>query len=118
MTNERALEILRTLADGVDIQTGQPLPADAQLNQPDAIRALFVAIKALEAPIKKEAAKEKARPSMAGGKWEEEEAAHLIEAFEAGSSIEDLAAAHQRTKGAIRSRLIKMGYADEVEARK
>ena len=117
MNKDRAARILRDLAGGIDIQTGQPLPKDSQLNQPDAIRALFVGIEALEAPSK-ETGEQKPLPPMAGGKWDEEELSHLAEAFEAGSSLEELAASHQRTTGAIRSRLVKLGYFEQLEARR
>ena len=114
MDNAKALETLRRLADGIDIQSGQPLPEDSQFNHPDAIRALFAAIEALEAASKKDADK-KQLPPMAGGKWDEAENTRLVEGFEAGTSVEDLAAAHQRTTGAIRSRLVKMGYFEQLE---
>lgn len=117
MDETKALEILRRLADGIDIETAQPLPEDSQFNRPDAIRALFVAIKALDAAVQK-AANKKPLPPMAGGKWDKQENTRLVEGFEAGNSVEDLAAAHGRTTGAIRSRLIKLGYFEEIEARK
>ncbi len=48
MEPKQAAEILRQLADGLDPATGGPLPKKSPFNQPDAIRALFTAIRALE----------------------------------------------------------------------
>jgi len=106
MDNAKAAEILQRLADGLDLVTGEPLPKDSQFNQPEAIRALFTAIRALEGAPQKEG------PAKAGGKWTDEEDKRLAEAFDAGSSIKDLAASHQRSNGAIRSRLVKLGKID------
>lgn len=106
MENAKAAEILQRLADGLDVTTGEPLPKDSQFNQPEAIRALFTAIRALEGAPQKDG------PAKAGGKWTDDEDKQLVEAFDAGSSIKDLAASHQRTSGAIRSRLVKLGKID------
>ena len=106
MDNAKASEILQRLADGLDVTTGEPLPKDSQFNQPDAIRALFTAILALEGALQKDG------PAKAGGKWTDDEDKQLVEAFDAGSLIKDLAVSHQRTTGAIRSRLVKLGRID------
>lgn len=92
--------ILRRLADGLDIATGEALPPESQYNRPDAIRALFAGAEALEA---------KEGPPKAGGVWSAEEEVRLVEAFDGGTPIKEIAAAHERTPGAIRSRLIKLG---------
>lgn len=106
MDNAKAAEILQRLADGLDVTTSEPLPKDSQFNQPDAIRALFTAIRALEGAPQKDG------PAKAGGKWTDDEDKQLVEAFDAGTSIKDLAASHQRSNGAIRSRLVKLGKID------
>ncbi len=106
MDRAKAAEILQQLADGLDVVTGEPLPQDSQFNQPDAIRALFTAIRALEGTAKKDV------PGKTGSKWTDEEDKQLVEAFDTGTSIKDLSASHQRTTGGIRSRLIKLGKID------
>lgn len=116
MDETKASKILRLLADGIDPKSGKSLRATSPFNQPDSIRALLRGIDAIHA-LSEQAAPKKTPPPMAGGKWDEEELAHLVEGFESGSSLEDLAAAHQRTKGAIRSRLVKLGYFEQLEAR-
>ena len=116
MEAAKAIEILRKLADGIDIDTGEALSPSSQYNRPDAIRALFAGIEALEgkgsaSPTpKQEASSDK--PPAAGGLWTEEEQAHLVESFESGSDIASLAETHGRSKGAIRSRLRKLGLID------
>ena len=44
-----------------------------------------------------------------GRRWTPEADIALREAYRAGSSIEDLAKRHQRTRQAIRARLIRLG---------
>ena len=100
--------ILKRLADGLDVATGEPLPPESQYNRPEAIRALFTAIEALEA---------KDSPPKAGGPWSAEEEIRLVRGFDAGTAIQDLAAAHERTAGAIRSRLVKLGKIDAPAAK-
>ena len=106
MEAKQAARILQQLADGLDPATAEPLPKDSPFNQPDAIRALFTAVRALEGPSKPDG------PTKAGGRWTDDEDRQLTEAFDAGSSIKELAQKHDRTRGAIRSRLVKLGKID------
>jgi hypothetical protein len=48
-------------------------------------------------------------PERVGRPWRENEDKALIEAFDEGVDLDDLAIKHQRTRGAIRSRLIRLG---------
>lgn len=50
MEPTRAIEIIRSLADGRDPATGQPFPPDSPYQQTDTVRALFTALEALERP--------------------------------------------------------------------
>ncbi len=52
MEEQRALEIVMQLADGVDPKTGSALPPESPYQDPDTIRALFMAILALKFQIK------------------------------------------------------------------
>ncbi|MEA3099683.1 hypothetical protein [Caballeronia mineralivorans] len=49
------------------------------------------------------------RPENAGRSWSDVEDAKLLKSFDAGVSPKDLARQHGRTKGAIDSRLVKLG---------
>lgn len=112
MTPSEAKQVIDVLAAGVDPETGEVLPADSPINSPHVIRALFLASRALElqagAPAKPKA-KPADRPPNAGVAWTDEEAQRLAAAFDAGADIAQLARDHQRTTGAIRSRLVRMG---------
>lgn len=109
MDTPRALELLRALADGHDPFTGQSFPPGSPYQQADIVRALYCAIEALQAPAaKQKTAPDPSRPA-AGKPWTPEEEKHLRDAFASNPSIPELAAAHGRTRGAISSRLVKLG---------
>lgn len=112
MDQEKALRILKTLADGIDPGTGEALPAASAYQHPDAVRALFVAIRALEAP---EAAATRGTPAPrpgagnSGKPWSKEEDEQLLAAFDGGQPVEAIAQVHGRSKVAIEARLAKFG---------
>ena len=49
------------------------------------------------------------RPDMAGRPWSDEESKSLVEQFDKGIRILELAIRHQRSKGAIRAQLKRLG---------
>jgi hypothetical protein len=106
MTPAEAKQIIEVLASGVDPATGEVLPDDSPVNSPHVIRALFIAAKALAAKAARPAA---AAPGNAGKAWTEDEDQRLVAAFDAGSAIAELARIHERSTGAINSRLIRLG---------
>jgi hypothetical protein len=75
------------------------------------------------APVKQNSAKPgvaaggKPAPENAGRPWSEGEDARLGTAFDSGQSIEELAAAHKRSKWAIESRLARLGKIPEPPSR-
>lgn len=111
MEHTQALEIIRSLAAGADPLTGEAFPADSPYQQPDIIRALHIAATALQQAASS-ARKNQSLPPATGKPWTAEEDQELIAAFESGSTPKQLAAAHQRTNGAVRSRLMKLGKLD------
>ena len=118
MQRERALEILRTLADGVDHTTGEQLSASSLYQHPDTVRALHHAIQALESaglPRPPAVARERGAQLNAGRPWTEEEEARLTQAFDAGTPIEALSQAHQRSRWAIEARLARLGKIPEPQ---
>ena len=108
MTPNEAKSIIETLANGVDPETGEVLSAQSVFNNPQVIRALFIATNALDGLAKREK-QAKTLPDNAGKAWSEIEDSELINAFDAGGSIKDISAKHGRTEGAIASRLLRLG---------
>jgi hypothetical protein len=109
MTPAEAKQIIEVLAGGVDPTTGEVLLDDSPLSSPHVIRALFIAAKALEVTAAKPARPAAAAPGNAGKAWTEDEDQRLLAAFDAGTPVAELVRAHERTTGAINSRLIRLG---------
>jgi hypothetical protein len=116
MQQDRALAILKTLADGVDPATGEQFSADSPYQHPDTIRALYWAVHTLSGPVRPQwqaAPRPEGAPTNAGKPWSEEEDALLGKAFDAGKPIEQLAVEHGRSRWAIEARLVKLGRIPE-----
>ena len=109
MTPAEAKQIIEVLAGGVDPATGEVLPDDNPLSSPHVIRALFIAAKALELMAAKPARPAAVAPGNAGKSWTEDEDQRLVAGFDAGTPVAALARTHERTTGAINSRLVKLG---------
>ena len=108
MDYSTALGILRRLSDGVDPTTGEMFPSGSPYQQPEIIRALFTAIEVLEKRCEI-AIKRDNLPVNAGKPWTEEEQTLLVNRYDKGSTVKELSKEHNRTLGAITSRLIKLG---------
>jgi len=111
MERDKALGILKALADGVDPGTGEQFPAGSPYQDSDTVRALYYAIQALVNPARtgERSATQKDQPENAGRPWTDEEEAQLSQAFESGHSVLDLAKEHKRSRIAIEARLVKLG---------
>lgn len=107
LTRDAAAELIGALMKGVHPRTGEILPEDGPLNDPDVLRALFIALQVLQA--EKHSPRARATPNNAGQPWLVEDDRLLLELFDSGSSIGDLALHFQRSLGAIKSRLIRLG---------
>jgi hypothetical protein len=119
MEKAAALKILQQLADGTDPHTGKAFGADSPYQHPDTVRALFVALRALDAPAaapaagKQRAAAAESAPTNSGKPWSDDEDKALAAAFDAGKKILELATAHQRSRFAIEVRLAKLGKIEQ-----
>lgn len=102
--NQHCLDTLRKLAQGVDPRSGLTLPEQDACQAPEVIRALFLAIQALEAQ-----GRVRPLPEQAGKPWGEEEEQALLRRFDEGEPVTAIARAHGRTTGAIRARLAQCG---------
>ena len=118
MEIRRVLEILRPLAEGINPYTGEILSVGSPYQNADTVRALYTAINVLERKLSTE--KRRANlPTNAGKPWSANEDKSLLSSFDSGRTISELAKVHERTSGAIQSRLIKLGkiqqYTSEIE---
>src|SRR6266513_1540534 len=93
MDSTQALAVVRSLASGVDPESGEVFPAESADQRALVVRALYEAASALER----------------GEPWSEDEDRKPVAAFDAGRALQELAAAHERTMGAVRARLLKYG---------
>jgi len=108
MDLEKAISIIKALSDGIDPYTGEQYPPDSPYQMPDTVRALMVAIAALEKQ-QKSIVRQQNLPGSAGKPWSPEEDSRLLQAFDADTSINEISKLHGRTEGAIKSRLVKHG---------
>ena len=104
MDKQKTIEILATLASGVDPVSGEVLPPDSPYQNVDVTRALFHALDVL-----KNVRPKRGQFANQGSKWTPEEEEQLKKLFSEGWKVAELAKKHQRTSGAIRSRLVKLG---------
>ncbi|MBP1935113.1 hypothetical protein [Ammoniphilus resinae] len=108
MEISRALEIIGRLAQGKDPFTSQELPKPGPFHQEETQKALYLAldgVKVLGYKMKRAAE----LPPNSGKPWVPLEDQELIRAYKCGHHIQEIAKKHQRTEGAIMSRLVKLG---------
>ena len=105
MDKKDTLHIIQTLASGIDPTTGEVFPPDSPYQNIDIVRALFHAARIIE--------ESKELPQNAGTPWTEDEHIKVINDYKNGVTISQIAKDHQRTTGAIRSRLRKAGIIEK-----
>ena len=108
MEMSQALAVVRSLANGVCPESGEVFPAESPYQRPQVVRALYEAAAALERQERYDRRKSQ-MPQKTGEPWTENEDRKLLAAFDAGRALQELAAAHERTMGAVRARLLKYG---------
>ena len=108
MTASKALPIIADLAEGSDPVTGQTLPSASPYFHPEVVAALHLAARALEREEQREE-REQTLPAQAGRPWSRAQDDQLCAAFDEQKSVAELARLYNRTTGAIRSRLAKLG---------
>jgi hypothetical protein len=108
MDSTQALAVVRSLANGVDPESGEVFPPESAYQRPQIVRALYEAATALER-IERFERRKSQMPSKTGEPWSEDEDRKLLAGFDAGRALQELAAAHERTMGAVRARLLKYG---------
>jgi len=115
MDDSKAAEILKSLAAGLDPAAGQPLTDLGPLQSPDVVRALFLAADSLESRLR-QARRLSTLPRNAGKPWSVDEDERLLAGFDAGGKVDELAAAHERTRAGIEARLVKHGRLEADQA--
>jgi hypothetical protein len=117
MDDQKALSIVSALANGVNPLTGEVFPADSAYQSPDVVRALFVAVRALQgggaaapstAPPEALRSRTQTRNNV-GKPWTEDEDRRLLTEFERGCSPRELAAVLGRSLAGIEARLERHG---------
>lgn len=109
MDDSKALGIVSALANGVNPLTGEVFDVDSPYQAADVIRALYVAVRALDAAARTKARARARMPANAGKPWNEREDRELLEQFDQGASLAALAHAHDRTLAGIQARLERHG---------
>jgi hypothetical protein len=87
---------------------GEVFPPESDYQRPLVVRALYEAAGALER-IERVERRKAQLPQKTGEPWSEDEDRKLLAAFDTGRALQELAAAHERTMGAVRARLLKYG---------
>ena len=108
MLSPEATAILKTLIEGRDPGSLEPLPADSVAHRADVLRALLAAVAALER-VEVRTRRRAALPNNTGRTWSAEEDSRLAAAFKAGETPTTIAERHRRTLRAIEARLQRMG---------
>lgn len=103
-----ALKLIDTLANGVNPASGEVLAADNPCQQPDVLRALWLASRALQEQ-RLRMLRQSNLPANVGKPWSDEENNALVAEFNAGRALADIASLHQRTQAGIQARLEKLG---------
>ncbi|MCA9067991.1 MAG: hypothetical protein KDA84_03675, partial [Planctomycetaceae bacterium] len=106
-----ALSFIESLANGIDPITGQSVPVTSPLHHPQVIRSLFVILRHIESSSYSEPSlpNQNSRPLNAGQPWTDLEDQQLLNEFDTGMQILGIAEVHKRTRGAITSRLVRLG---------
>jgi len=108
MDEVTALKLIDVLTNGVNPLTGEVLAADNPCQQPDVLRALWLASRALQEQRLRQL-RQNALPANVGKPWSEDENSALIAEFQSGRALSDIAVLHRRTQAGIQARLEKLG---------
>ena len=117
METDRAIEIVKKLADGVDPYTGKVCTDDSPFQKADTVRALGIALECLEGRRRRTERKENG-PSKFGKAWSEAEEKSMLDMFDAKVKVDEIARKLERTNSAIWARLEKVGRVSRDESGK
>ncbi len=126
MDINHSVEILKTLANGVDPTSGEVFPVESVYNHPEIIRALYNCLDFLAKSTKKARRTPEQRqqdnltngmPKNANMRWTDEAKAALAEQFNAAIMPAELATRFERSKTSIIAQLKAQGLITEEESR-
>ncbi len=122
----QAHQLVHDLARGIDPFNGQLLAEDGVYNTPQVRKALATllaeldAARAAPAPLakkaKSKAARDPAQPARHGKAWAAEEKEQAGNWYREGIAVAEIATRLERTRGSIRSELIKQGLIEPYHA--
>jgi len=114
MQNTQPRLILKSLIDGRDPLSGEPIQSECVIHRSDVLRALLAGLSALDAGAAR-AQRRSQLPKNVGITWTTQEESKLVAAFKNGDSPATIARSHGRTLRAIEARLQKLGLITEAE---
>ncbi len=106
MEISQAKQIIEALSNGIDPTTGEILPKNHLFNDPDIIRALYVATEQL---TKAEKNMNRKLPENAGKPWNEALDNELKSMYLAETDKKEICRHFGRTAGSISARLVRLG---------
>ena len=117
MEIREAQRIVKTLAQGIDPDTGEIFAPDSPYNQQKVIRALFTVHgfvrqarkPRMSADEKRQENLDLGRPGNYGLPWTDDARSQVAKGFEDEKTIGELASTLERTQGAIHAELIRQG---------
>ncbi len=110
MDEKKAIEVVSALANGVNEQTAECFGADFRYQPFDVMRALYLAVRALEIVNRsRERSDKRARAVNQGQVWSEEEDRRLVQEFNGGSTVPEIMELHGRSRASIQARLERHG---------
>ena len=115
MSHSPTHRILTTLIAGRDPRSQQPLPSGSIVHAPNVLRALLLAVSALEASTAR-TRRRAALPPNVGREWTAAEEAQLRAELRGQDPLKAIAARHGRSVRAIELRLRKVGIRYPLEA--
>jgi hypothetical protein len=104
MEIEDAIKFIRSLADGLNPETGESIKSDSVYRNPQAVIALNRALAALVGQQQRE----RKQPSSAGRYWTHAEDEQVCEELRKGMDFKEIAKTHNRSVPSIVARLIKL----------